>query len=213
VKNIRSNARSDRPGLGMTARRLRSFAGLAAAIVPCAIIVHLVAEAAATGRDGLDFAFVVRHGYFGVLFLASAFWFGSTVGLGRPASERRRRCALLRADLGTAPRPQSLTMLVGANLGFFALTQAFEGVPVASGSFALGLGVALCGSMLSALLVFLFGRSIVAAALDSVIGTSPIRCAADRVARRVRVVAAPRDAASAYSLFIPNRPPPTMSQF
>jgi len=206
------NARNVRPGAGVTFRRLRSLAGLAAAIVPFAIIVHLVAEAAAVGRDGLCIGFLVRHSYFGGLFLAAVAWFGSTAGLNRPARERRRRCALLRADLKAAGRPHSLIVLIGANVAFFGLTQAVEGMPIASGALALALGVALAGSLLAALLVFLFGESIAAAGLESVIGTAPLHRGASGALRREWAIIVPRRATSAFSLFVPNRPPPTASQ-
>jgi hypothetical protein len=186
--------------------------GLAAAIVPCAMIVHLVAEAAANASDGLSLGFVVRHAYFVVLFALAAFWFGSTVGLGRSASERRRRCALVRADLDTRRHPQHLFVLAAANVAFFMLTQAVEGMPILGGAFALGLGVALAGSLLSAVLIFLFGGSLVGAVLDSVIGTAPLRDAAVSAAPKVDRVATPRHATFTYSLFMPNRPPPITSR-
>jgi hypothetical protein len=193
-------------GLGMILRRARSFAGLAAAIVPFAIIVHLVAEAAATERDGISVGFVLRHAYFAALFAAAVTWFAVTVGAGRSAAERRRRCALVRADLSAMRGPRRFLMLVAA---FFSLTQAVEGNPIGSGALMLGLGIALAGSLLSALLVFVLGNSFVTASLESVIGESPFRRVAVAVARRTRRIAAGRHATLAYSLFIPNRPPPT----
>jgi hypothetical protein len=184
------------------------MAGLAAAIVPCAVVVHLVAEAAALGHEAFGFGFIVRHAYFGGLVLAAAWWFCLTVGLGRPDRERRRRCALVRAELGGARRARNLTGLVVANLGFFALTQGVEGIPIASGAVGLGLGAALAGSLLCALLVVLFGRSIAAAGLAAVIGITPLRRAPAAPARRRRVRAVPRNATAVFSLFVPNRPPP-----
>jgi hypothetical protein len=196
-------------GLGMILRRARSFAGLAAAIVPFAIIVHLVAEAAATERDGISVGFVLRHAYFAAIFAAAVMWFAVTVGAGRSAAERSRRCALVRADLSAMRGPRRFLMLVAANLAFFSLTQAVEGNPIGSGALMLGLGIALAGSLLSALLVFVLGNSFVTASLESVIGESPFRRVAVAVARRTRRIAAGRHATLAYSLFIPNRPPPT----
>ncbi len=198
---------------GMNARRLRGLAGLAAAIVPCAMIVHVLAEAAATWHDGLDLNFVVRHSYFGALLALSAWWFGATVGLGRPAAERRRRCALLRSHLAGSRRPQSLLVLAGANLAFFGLTQAAEGAPLADGSVTLGLGVALAGSLLAALLVFFFGRSIAAAGLECAIGQAPQPCPVlPPAGTRPRTFAAPRRATDAFTLFVPNRPPPAATR-
>jgi hypothetical protein len=197
--------------LGLNVRRWRNVAGLASAAVPCAIVVHLSAEAAAAGREGFGFDFVVRHAYFAVLVVAAAWWFGSTAGIGHAARERRRRCAVLRADFAGVRRPQGFLMLAAAELAFFGLTQAVEGVPIASGAVALGLAVAFAGSLLSAFLVFFFGRSLVVAGLDSVIGTAPLRPAAKPLAHRARVHTAARRAASAFTLFVPNRPPPFMS--
>jgi len=193
--------------------RLRTSAGLAAAIVPCAILVHLIAEAAAVGHAGLGAPFVARHGYFGLLFIAAAIWFGATVGLHRPKNERRRRCALLRADLRGTRGKFGIATLVGANLGFFAVTQAVEGIPIAAGALGLSLVVALAGSLATAFVAFFFGRAIAAAAMDSVIGRAPRWRCLQIVARRAQVVAAPRHATSAYSLLRPNRPPPILSQF
>ncbi len=193
-------------------RRFRNVAGLASVVVPFGIAVHLSAEAAAVGHDGLGFGFVLRHGYFVALILAAAGWFGSTVGIGRSESERRRRCAILRSDLSGVHGARGLLLLAAAQLAFFGVTQAAEGVPVASGAVALGLGVALVGSLLSAVLVFFFGRSLIVAGLDAVIGTVPLRCTAAVVARRDGRSAIPRRAASAFSLFVPNRPPPNLSR-
>lgn len=193
-------------------RRLRGAVGLSAAIIPFAIVVHLAAEAAAIGRAGITAEFFARHAYFGGLFAAAALCFARTVGLGRGTAERRRRCALLRTSVTGPARWPGLGTLLAANLGFFALTQAVEGIPLASGSLALGLAVALAGSLLSALLVFVFGRSIVAAGLSAVIGRSPFRRADTACfARRIRALGAPRCPAAVYILFVPNRPPPAAS--
>lgn len=198
------------PGVGINYRRLRIVAGLASAVVPFAVAVHLIAEAAAVGPDGLGFDFVARHLYFVALLSAAAWWFGAIVGVGQPAAERRRRNAILRADLSGKHGLGRLAVLTGSQLAFFALTQAVEGVPIVSGAVALGLGVVLAGSLLCAALVFFFGRSIIVAGLDSVIGTAP-RPASTALACRRRAVPAPRHAASAFTLFVPNRPPPIVS--
>jgi uncharacterized membrane protein YedE/YeeE len=165
------------------------------------------------GRAGLGAAFVVRHGYFGLLFVAAAIWFGTTVSLHRPKNERRRRCALLRADLRGTRGTFGIATLVGANLGFFAVTQVVEGIPVAAGALGLSLVIALAGSLATALVVFSFGRAIAAAAMDSVIGRASRWRSPRIVARRAHVAAAPRHAAATYSLLRPNRPPPISSQF
>jgi hypothetical protein len=192
----------------MIVRRLRSVAGLAAAIVPFAIVVHLAAEAAATERTGLNADFGVRHAYLGAVFAAAVLWFAATIGVGRRQRERRRRCALLRAQLAGLHGRPSLALLIAANIGFFGLTQVIEGAPITSGAMPLGLAVALGGSLLAALVVFAFGSRIVAAGLDSVIGTSPLQRASMALYRSIRRSAGARHATTAYSLFIPNRPPP-----
>ena len=192
----------------MNVARLRTCAGLATAVVPCAILVHLIAEAAAVGRDGLDLSFVVRHAYFGLLFVAAALWFCATTGIGRCASERRRRCALARADLRGGQGRFGIATLVGANLAFFALTQTVEGVPIAAGAVALSLAIAFSGSVSAALLVFFFGSAFARAALDSVIGHASRRARCPAAPRRARVLAVARHATTTYSLLRPNRPPP-----
>ncbi len=194
----------------MTARRLQACSGLAAAVIPFAIVIHLAAEFAALGGDRIDASFILRHGYFGLLFVASVAWFSATVGLGRSPRERRRRCALVEADLRATPPLRRLLMLVGANLIFFASTQLVEGVPIASGAVGLALAVALFGSTLAALAVFSFGRTLLTATLECVLATSPARPAA--ACARIAPLVVPRTATSAYSLFVPNRPPPNASR-
>jgi hypothetical protein len=195
----------------MNVRRMRNLAGLSSAVVSCAIVVHLVAEAAAVGTAGFGFEFVVRHWYFAALLVAAASWFGSAVGIGQPGSECRRRCALLRADLAGLRHSRSLVLFSTAELAFFGITQIVEGVPIASGALVLGLAVALLGSLLSAFFALFFGRSLVVAGLDSVIGTAPLRPAVAPLARRAGTIAPARHATSAFTLFVPNRPPPILS--
>lgn len=200
------------PDVGLNSRRMRNIAGLASVGVPFAIVVHLIAEAAALGHDGLDVDFVARHGYFAALVSAAVWWFAATVGVGKPSAERRRRCAILRADLAALRGSRGLLVLGVAQLAFFGTTQAVEGVPIASGAAALGLGIAFAGSLLSACVVFFFGRSLIVAGLEAAIGCLPSRLAPASIARRKRAVVGPRRAASAFTLFVPNRPPPFASQ-
>jgi hypothetical protein len=188
--------------------RVRIVAGLAAAVVPFAILVHLVAEALSLGRDALGAAFLIRHIYLGVVFLATSLLFGRTVGVGCNAAERRRRCALIRAQLRGAAAGASFASLALANITFFGLSQLVEGVPVASGDWCIGLGAALLGSLVSALFVFLFGRSLIIAALEA-IGILLRQSTARAKPTPVRFWVVPRRASSAFSLFVPNRPPPT----
>ncbi|HTJ28168.1 MAG TPA: hypothetical protein VMA36_18565 [Candidatus Limnocylindria bacterium] len=196
---------------GRSLRRASSLVGFAAAVVPSAIVVHLVAEALSLGFARVDEAFVLRHLYLGVLLGASLWAFGATVGIGRGVAEMRRRGALVRAELDPR-RPRSLALLLAAYLAFFALTQVGEGVPLLSGDVALGLAAGFAGSLLAALLVFAFGRAFVATAIEalcwalslSVPALPPYALAGERIART---------AASVFSLFVPNRPPPARSSF
>jgi len=197
----------------MNRRRLWNVAGLASAVVPFAVAVHLIAEGAALGGEGFGIGFVVRHAYFAGILAAAAWWFAATIGIGRPAAERRRRCAILRADLaGVSGGACGFFTLAGAQLAFFAATQAVEGVPIVTGAVALGLGVALAGSLLCAASIFAFGRSVIVAGLGVAIGVAPLRPAATALGRRDRTIAPTRRAAAAFTLFVPNRPPPMLSQ-
>jgi hypothetical protein len=188
--------------------RIGILAGLAAAVVPFAILVHLVAEAVSLGRDALGAAFLIRHIYLGVVLFATSIWFGRTVGVGCSAAERRRRCTLIRAQLRDSAAGASVASLALANITFFGLSQLVEGVPIASGDWFIGLGAALLGSLVSALVVFLFGRSLIIAALEA-IGVLLRQSTTRTKPTAVRFWVAPRRASSAFSLFVPNRPPPT----
>jgi hypothetical protein len=192
--------------LAAVARRWRPIAGVASAVVPAAVLVHLVAEGLSLGQAGLTIDFVLRHVYLGALVLASLVTFARTVGVGAGRTEMRRRSALLRAQLGGLHRPGGLIVLVAAYLAFFALTQADEGLPIMSGALWLGLAAGTLGSIIAAVLVSLFARAFFAvtiAALD----WQPRRPAAS-AARRRCADELPRAAAIAFRLFVPTRPPP-----
>jgi hypothetical protein len=192
--------------LAAVARRWRPLAGVASAVVPAAVLVHLVAEGVSLGRAGLTIDFVLRHVYLAALVAASLVTFARTVGLGSGRTEMRRRSALLRAQFGGLRRPGGLIVLVAAYLAFFALTQADEGLPMLTGALWLGLAAGVLGSILAALLVSLFARAILRvtiAALD----WRPRR-AVRSAARPRHADALPRAASIAFRLFVPNRPPP-----
>jgi hypothetical protein len=190
--------------------RLRTLAGLAAAIVPAAIVVHLAAEALALGTGALSAEFFARHLYLGVVLAGAGWWFCATLGLGRGRFEFARRCALARARLRTVGASHQIAVLVIANAGFFLVTQACEGAPIAAGSLVLGLVAAAIGSLLSALVVFYFGRSVITVALALLAHAS--RVPRMRVSQTRRILRnAPRCAQTSFSLFVPNRPPPAMS--
>lgn len=188
---------------------LRTLAGATSVVVPFAIVVHLGAEALALGAASVDAGFWLRHAYL-VVPLALALWsFARTVGIGRRHAEMIRRCALVRARLRDAGGGSRIAAFGAANFVFFGITQLLEGVPIASGAAATGLAAAVAGSLLAALVIFFWARSLVASALA-------IAVARPRNARlfahpRRQIVAASRGAGSAFSLFVPNRPPPLSS--
>jgi hypothetical protein len=187
-------------------RHVRIVAGMTAAVVPFSIAVHLLAEGLALGWAAIAPGFWLRHAYL-LVPLALALWsFGRTVGLGTGRAEMIRRCALLRARLRAAGAGSTIVAFTLANLTFFGLTQLLEGEPIASGSIATGLIAAALGAVVSALAVFFWGRSLVATALAAAVRRP-------RLPRRLtlasrRIVEIPRAAEAAFSLFVPNRPPP-----
>jgi len=188
----------------MNSVRLRTLAGLAAAIVPSAILVHLAAEALALGPAAISVQFFARHLYLGLLLAGAGWWFCSTLGLGSGRFEFARRCALARARLRNVRPGYQVPVLVAANVSFFALTQLIEGTPIAAGSLATGLMAGALGSVLSALVLYYFGRPVIAAALAAV-AHAPLSLG------RRNLSVAPRRAQSVFSLFVPNRPPPARS--
>ncbi|MGD1065414.1 MAG: hypothetical protein ABR975_01185, partial [Vulcanimicrobiaceae bacterium] len=186
-------------------RRWLTVAGLAAAVVPSAALVHIVAEASALGSGALTPAFVLRHVYLGLLVLASLAAFARTVGIGRPRAELRRRVALLRTLVRAPHRWSAVAVLVAAHLGFFALTQLGEGVPLLGGDVVLGLSLGVIGSLLAALTVAFLGRTVVDVAIRTLSWRQPQAAPARRAHRRIPPS---RAAARVFSLFVPNRPPP-----
>ena len=188
---------------------LRALAGTASAVVPFAIGVHLLSEGLALGPSAISSGFWLRHAYLLAPLALAACSFSRTVGLGAGRSEMIRRCALVRARLRQAGAGSSIVAFTVANLAFFAVTQLLEGVPIASTSVGTGLTVAALGALVSALVIFFWGRSLVATALAAAVRRPR---APRRIAHgRRRFVAAPRAAATAFSLFVPNRPPPASS--
>jgi hypothetical protein len=188
---------------------VRTLAGVTSAVVPFAIAVHLIAEGLALGGGAFASEFWLRHAYLlGPLGL-SLWSFSRTVGLGAAHAETIRRCALVRAGLRAAGAGSTIVAFTVANLIFFGVTQLLEGVPIASESIGIGLTAAVLGALLSALVIFFWGRSLVATALTAVV-LRPRHPARPALARR-RSVEVPRAAAATFSLFVPNRPPPAMS--
>jgi hypothetical protein len=188
---------------------VRTLAGVTSVVVPFAIAVHLIAEGLAFGAGSFAPEFWFRHAYL-LVPLALALWsFSRTVGLGAAHAETIRRCALVRAGLRAAGAGSTIVAFTGANLIFFAVTQLLEGVPIASESIGMGLAAAVLGALLSALIIFFWGRSLVATALAAVV-LRP-RHSGSLVFARRRIVDVPRAAAATFTLFAPNRPPPAMS--
>jgi hypothetical protein len=188
---------------------LRALAGATSIVVPFAIGVHLLAEGLALGADALAPDFWFRHAYLLVPLALAAWAFGRTVGLGAPRPEMIRRCAIVRAGFRAAGPGAAIAAFTVANLVFFAATQLLEGVPIASESVGIGLTAAVLGALLSALIIFFWGRSLVAVALAATV-QRPRHPGGPVLARR-RAVALGRAAATAFSLFVPNRPPPATS--
>ena len=189
---------------------LRTLAGATSVVVPFAIVVHLASEALALGAAALAPAFWLRHVYL-LVPLAFALWsFSDTVGLGRPRAEMIRRCALVRARLRIAGGGSRIAAFTVANLVFFGITQALEGVPIAAGPATVaGIIAAVAGSLIAAAVIFFWARSFAVIALGAVRAR----------ARNLRTVARPRrrraavsrGASFTFSLFVPNRPPPVPS--
>ena len=188
---------------------LRTLAGATSVVVPFGIVVHLVAEALALGAGAIDLAFWVRHAYLIAPLTLAMCSFAQTVGLGRRHAEMIRRCALVRAQLRDAGGGSTIAAFTVANLAFFGVTQVLEGVPIASAATGTGLVAALVGSLLAALIIFFWARSLVTIALAAVVAL--VRNVRAFVFPRRRFVAVSRVAAAAFSLFIPNRPPPSPS--
>jgi hypothetical protein len=101
-----------------------------------------------------------------------------------------------------------LHSLALANIAFFGLSQLVEGVPIASGDWCLGLVAAILGSLVSALFVFVFGGSVIYRGTRSDPRfAAPKHTDPQPQSEPLRI--APRRASAAFSLFVPNRPPPT----
>src|ERR1700733_9802275 len=147
---------------------LLAHAGLASAVVPFAIAVHLLAEGIAIGAVAALPAFLLRHIYL-VVPLAGALWvFGATLGIGSERAEIVRRCALLRHRLRASRTFVNAAFFVAANLAFFGLTQLLEGDPIAAASLPLALVAAVCGAILSAAIFFPWGTALRRAVLTAV---------------------------------------------
>lgn len=187
---------------------LLAYAGLASAVVPFAIAVHLIAEGIAIGAAAELPPFLLRHLYLAAPLAGSLWFFGATVGLGSQRAEIVRRCALLRHRLRASRSIANAAFFVAANLAFFGVTQALEGDPIAAGSLPLALIAAACGAILSAIIFFTWGTALGRAVLRAVVWQIRPH---NRPLRIQHAVVGTRRASMAFSLFIPNRPPPETS--
>jgi hypothetical protein len=169
----------------------------------------LGAEALALGAAAASGTFWLRHAYLLLPLLLAAWSFGSTVGLGCSRPEMIRRCALVRAQLRAVGGAHQIAAFAGANLALFGLSQAIEGAPIAAGSLGLGLAAALIGALLSSIIVFTWARTLAVALLVAV--GRQRRGALASATRRILSPAISRAASAAFSLFVPNRPPPALS--
>jgi hypothetical protein len=183
---------------------------MACAVVPFGIIVHLIAEALALGNAAATWFFVLRHIYLIVPLLLATWVFIATLGLNGSHREMVRRCALARAALGTTGDGCGIGAFVAGSVAFFCVTQLIEGAPIASGDFALGLVAAMLGVIVATVMVFAWGRRIARAALRFITNSPERRTDALPQGRAVFVAA--RCACNAFTLFAPNRPPPSLSR-
>jgi hypothetical protein len=188
---------------------LLAHAGLASAVVPFAIAVHLVAEGIAIGAVAALPSLLLRHIYLVVPLAVSLWVFGATLGLGSGRAEIVRRCALLRHRLRASRSIANAVFFVAANLAFFGLTQVLEGDPIAAGSLPLALVAAVCGAVLSAIIFFTWGTALGRAVLTAMMWA--MRPQNRPLLNEHAFVIGTRRASVAFSLFVPNRPPPATS--
>lgn len=183
----------------MSARR--SATALRAALTfSCAVLVHGAAHAAGDRGFAWDSPIHVALVAVALALLGGA---AAALGFGRPAAERRRRLALVRAAL-PAGSPAGAARGLLAQAAIAGAIFLSEGTVVAPDRVALAV---LCGLIALAVSTFVFRRGprhIVAV------------LAALHEARERSAAAPPRRtgaplpalAAGDYRLFVPNRPPP-----
>jgi hypothetical protein len=181
--------------------RAAAFGLWAALTFSCAVLVHGVIHAVGAAQ-----AFVWDSPAHLVMLAAALAMLAAVagpLGLAGPASERRRRLALVRARLGP---PTAMTAAFGLVVqgAVAVLLLAAEGAALDPERLATAFVCGLLALLFSAL-VFRAGRDRVvallaafAAALDHVAAPLVFRCRALRPAR----------ATVPYRLFMPNRPPP-----
>ncbi|HYW52559.1 MAG TPA: hypothetical protein VE826_01245 [Dongiaceae bacterium] len=180
--------------------RAAAFGLWAALTFSCAVVVHGVIHAAGTQAFVWDSpAHVVMLAAALGLLLAVA----GPLGLVGSARERRRRLALVRAQLaGAGVRTAAVGLFTQA--GIAGLLLAAEGAAVEPGRLATALACGLVALLCSALLFRATRDRVVAllaaftAVLDQATAPPPVRRLALRPAR----------ATVPYRLFVPNRPPP-----
>lgn len=176
-----------------------------------AILAHVLAEALGS-RSGLLGLLTPVHASLAAAAVTAFGWSALTLGLNRPAAERRRRLALLAAAVD---RRSGFGRLAGdlAIQGSVAFgTLALEGTSFEPSRLWLALGCAFAALG--------FGALVLHAARRGAPRIAAFFAAHTRVVR-VRPLASGRIAPPpllpqrrrAYALFIPNRPPPRPSRF
>ena len=185
----------------MSSRRRAALGLWVALTFSFAVLVHGVIHAAGSGGFVWDSPFHVVLGTVALVLLAAAC---ARLGLAAPAAERRRRIALVRADL----RPFSRgTVLFGAvaQLAIALLILLPEGVSLDPDRTVAAALAGLVALVLSALLLRAARDRVVALLVAVVANVAP--APAPRTARR-RGAHCVAHAGIAFRLFAPNRAPP-----
>jgi hypothetical protein len=188
----------------MSPRRGAALGLWAALTFSAAVLVHGVVHAVGARTFVWDSP---AHGVMLAAALALLAAVAAPLGLVGPASERRRRLALVRAALGpVTPGLAAFGLATQALLA--ALLLAAEGASLEPDRLALAL---LCGLIALLCSAFLFR-----AARDRVVGllvalVAALTPAAPRTALR-RFAPRPLAATDRYRLFVPNRPPPPFAR-
>lgn len=179
--------------------RVRSLALWAGVMIPCGILAHLAAEAAALHRSVLELACTPLHAYLAIFAAASL----ATVLVVVGTRDVRRRAALLAGALPFRGRGSTFVAASAAiQLAFVIATIALEGDPLAA------------GSVLSALVASLFVALAAAFALQIVrarlAGNSQAAATIHRATPQTRMPLGVRTSGP-YFAFVAihgNRPPP-----
>ena len=177
-----------------------------ALIVPCAIVVHCIAELAAVGESD-PAQFFARHAYLIALGVASVAMLGAVARTIRGDRDALRSAVDAMPFRGRGVRFVALAF--GVQIVFFGASQALEGTPVASGHAGVAALTALALSLAFARALDLSGKRLIeaVAALFIIVSTAvhapDVRCTTAR--RRMPFAVRPT-----FVLAISNRPPPVL---